>query len=403
MPLIHTNTLKLECSSKGIWYVTGYYGKNRIRFSTRTDNKNEAQLILTELINELETKRKRKEERQATFNECADMHEKMCTKKTKRDDLKYIRDLKPYIGNLLMGDICIRPQETDDSDYDDLHPLNKFIFDQSKRDITQNTINKKISFLNTLAIKSIKSYNILSQREWINVRNVSTEERNYFGFNRSKEKIALEKTWRDELFDLMPEYLSDMGLFSINTGQRDFVVCNLRWEWLASEKDYWMFRIPREFIKTSEKIRADHVYVMLNDTARDIVLKRRGNGSEFVFLNTLGQPVDGQNCSTYKRARAKLAKKYPDIMKTDVHSYKRTFRTNLGKLKDPEVGFFTLKRLLQHIIEDVSERYMTVDQEMRELHHHELQRLGQLYDAQGATPELRLHYDSAKFKSSATG
>lgn len=399
MPHFNSNTLKLECSRKGIWYVSGYYDTKRIRFSTRTTNKGEAQLILSEYLIGLERKRKKKGEKQATFNECADIHLKMCKKKTIKNDESYINDLKDYIGDSLMGDICIRPQETDDTDYDDLHPLNKFVCDQSKRNITQNTINKKISFLNTLAIKSIKAYNILSQREWINVRNVSTEERIFFGFNRSKEKIALEKSWRDELFDLMPDYLSDMGIFSINTGQRDAVVCNLRWEWLASEKDYWMFRIPREWIKTSEQTHADHVYVMLNDTARDIVLKRRGNGSEFVFLNTLGEPVAGQNCSTYKRARAKLAKKYPDILKTDIHSYKRTFRTSLEKLKNPGVEFFTLKRLLQHVIDDVSERYLTVDQEMRELHHQVLQRLGQYYDAQRRTPELRLHYDSAQLKS----
>jgi len=59
-----------------------------------------------------------------------------------------------------------------------------------------------------------------------------------------------------------------------------------------------MFRIPSEEIKTSEQIHADHVYVMLNDNARDIVLKRIDNGSEFVFLNTMGKPVAGQHCST---------------------------------------------------------------------------------------------------------
>ena len=85
--------------------------------------------------------------------------------------------------------------------------------------------------------------------------------------------------------------------------------------------------------------------------------------------------------------------KYPDIMKTDVHSYKRTFRTALEKLR-PKVDFYTVKRLLQHTIEDVSERYLTIDQEVRELHHRELQRLVQFYDAQSATPKLRMHYDS---------
>ena len=40
------------------------------------------------------------------------------------------------------------------------------------------------------------------------------------------------------------------------------------------------------------------------------------------------------------------------------------------------------------------ERNLTIDPEMRELHNYELQRLGQFYDAQDTTPELRLHYDA---------
>ena len=400
MPQSITNTLKLELRGE-VWYVVGKYGSKRIRFSCRTGDEDKAKLILSQLVVKLDVESKKKHEKQASFNECTEHHLRMCTKKTIEDDEGYIDDLEPYIGNFLMGDICIRPQQTDARvGYEDLHPLNKFVHDQSQRDITLTTINKKLSFLNTLAKKSIKNYQLISHREWINVRMINTEERNYFGFNRPKEKIAFEKSWRDEMWNLLPPYLADMGIFSINTGQRDAVVCNLRWEWLASEKNYWMFRIPREEIKTSEVIYGEHVYVLLNDTARDIVLKRRGNGSEFVFLNTRGEPVSEQNTSAYKRVREKLAKKYPDIVKTDVHSYKRTFATNLDKLRPP-VGKFTEKRLLQHVIEDISERYKTVDQEMRELHHYELQRLDKHYASQGETPVMRLHY--AQLKSNSGG
>ena len=34
------------------------------------------------------------------------------------------------------------------------------------------------------------------------------------------------------------------------------------------------------------------MYVILNDNPRDIVLKPIGNGSEFVFLNTMGESLD---------------------------------------------------------------------------------------------------------------
>ena len=69
-------------------------------------------LILSKFIVELEEKQKSKNNKQATFNECADRHLEMCKKKTLEDDEEYIDALKPYIGEMIMGDICIRPQQT---------------------------------------------------------------------------------------------------------------------------------------------------------------------------------------------------------------------------------------------------------------------------------------------------
>jgi len=53
--------------------------------------------------------------------------------------------------------------------------------------------------------------------------------------------------------------------------------------------------------------------------------------------------------------------------------------------------------------DDVSERYLTINQEMREQLHGIVQRVCQFYDTQGVTPELRLHYDSAQLMSNQGG
>ena len=221
------------------------------------------------------------------------------------------------------------------------------------------------------------------------MRLVNKDERVFFNFKRSVRKTALEPEWRIALLNLLPEHLRDRAMFSMNTGQRDAIVCNLKWEWLREENGYYMFRIPREEFKSDEHIEFDEVFVMLNDIARDLVLKRKGNGSEHVFLDENGCLVPCQNADIYQTARVKVAEKYPDIMKTDVHSYKRTFVTALKDL-DPKLDDATMQRLAQHVIRDTKERYVAWDQNMRGYLHSVVQRIVPKFTT---APKLTLHYD----------
>ena len=49
---------------------------------------------------------------------------------------------------------------------------------------------------------------------------------------------------------LLPTHLARMALFALNTGARDGVICNLRWEWeiFIPELGISVFDVPRRYV-----------------------------------------------------------------------------------------------------------------------------------------------------------
>ncbi len=93
-------------------------------------------------------------------------------------------------------------------------------------------------------------------------------------------------TWSEQerLISHLPEHLTNMVLFDLNTGVREDVVCSLRWDWelkikLRPELFVSVFVIPRANVKgrKSERI------IVCNSVAQGIVEAQRGLHEERVF------------------------------------------------------------------------------------------------------------------------
>lgn len=91
-------------------------------------------------------------------------------------------------------------------------------------------------------------------------------------------------TWGEQrrLLPLLPDHLARMALFTLNTGVRDDVVCNLRWEWeiKVPELGLSVFEVPRQHVKGKRRSRV----VVCNSVAQSIVEAARGMHPEFVFV-----------------------------------------------------------------------------------------------------------------------
>ena len=192
---------------------------------------------------------------------------------------------------------------------------------------------------------------------------------------QQKKKKHLDYNWQVTLLNHLPSYLRDMALFSINTGQRDSVVCNLRWSFLNKEDDIYYFKIPKSFMKSEQHMAEDHAYVVLNDIATDLVLSKKWTTrciDDYIFLDDDNNPVERMNCYAYQEARKRVAEQFPEIMETDIHSFKRTFVT---RLIDKGVPYECVQRMANHKLPEVTEVYNKMNPEKRKMMYEFLQKL----------------------------
>ena len=75
--------------------------------------------------------------------------------------------------------------------------------------------------------------------------------------------------------------------------------------------------------------------VVLNDIAKSVIQKQMGSHLEFVFVYR-GNSVSKLNDSAFKNARARAAKKLPNIKNASVHSLKHTYGARLRVAGVPE-------------------------------------------------------------------
>ena len=81
--------------------------------------------------------------------------------------------------------------------------------------MTVSNVNKKISFLNTLAKAGIKKHLLIDSSGWDEIREVDEHEQIYFNLNPEGIKIGYENEWLAHL----------MGLLKISKGH-GIVLCS---------------------------------------------------------------------------------------------------------------------------------------------------------------------------------
>jgi len=94
-------------------------------------------------------------------------------------------------------------------------------------------------------------------------------------------------TWAQQsvLMPLLPLHLGSMVLFDLNTGARDDVVCQLRWQWevqvpLDKDQTISVFIVPKRYVKGRKAAKV----LVCNSIARSIIDAQRGKNAEFVFV-----------------------------------------------------------------------------------------------------------------------
>ncbi|HYS14219.1 MAG TPA: tyrosine-type recombinase/integrase, partial [Burkholderiaceae bacterium] len=171
------------------------------------------------------------------------------------------------------------------------------------------------------------------------------------GHQREPRPISWEEQRR--LLPALPAHLARMALFMLNTGVRDNVIVNLRWQWelrvKLEDESVSVFEVPRRYVKGRKSLG----YVVCNSVARSILDSVRGQHAEFVFvwrrerIKNIDQeplmpyqPVQQMNNTAWHNARTKAG-----LCDLHVHDLRHTVGM---RLREAGVAESTIAEVLWH-------------------------------------------------------
>ncbi|WP_244657244.1 tyrosine-type recombinase/integrase [Pseudomonas sp. CFBP 13719] len=322
----------------GIWKIDKKYRGERIQESTGTRDRAEAEQYLIHL---LEKRRERKiygvrdvrTWREASIKFLMEVKDQPSI----HISATYMAQLDPFIGDMPITHI----------DDDALAPYIKSKLNPLKgRPVTNRTVNIALQRVIRVLNLCARKWRDEQKRPWLDtVPMISLLD------ERTSARKPYPLSWEEQtiLFSQLPEHLQIMGMFKVNTGCREQEVCKLQWDWeiAVPELETSVFLIPAGFGGRSEKAgvkNRDERLVVLNDVAKSIIEKQRGQHAKHVFPfgkpdeHGVGTTINRMNDSAWKRARIRATKKWLEthirkahdgFTRIRVHDLKHTFGRRL--------------------------------------------------------------------------
>ena len=152
-------------------------------------------------------------------------------------------------------------------------------------------------------------------------------------------------SWAEQrkLLPELPAHLQRMSLFDLNTGVRDDVVCNLRWEWevFLEELGCSVFIVPPRYVKGRKGWRP----LVCNRVAQSILDEQRGKHPEFVFAYQRGKNHEPHAVETMNNNGWQTARKAVGLQDVRVHDLRHTVGM---RLREAGVREETISDILWH-------------------------------------------------------
>lgn len=321
----------------GVWQIDKVFRGERLRESTGTGDRQEAEQYLILRLEQLRQQKVYGVRRTRTWEEAAT---KFLIESKDQPSIKltahHLKQLHPYLKDLPLTHI-------------DDQALEQFVKDRLKGMVLPcgKRLNPAAPRTINISIERVIRVLSLCARKWRD-----EERRPWLDSVPMLAKLDLKKkvrepypmTWEEQsiLFGELPAHLQTMALFKVNTGCREQEVCKLRWDWEISvpELGASVFLIPSDFGGRNERSgvkNGDERLVVLNSVAKSIIDKQRGLSSDWVFPYN-GVAMHRMNDSAWKKARVRAAKlwqeknlrpAHPGYACIRVHDLKHTFGRRL--------------------------------------------------------------------------
>ncbi|MCE0464843.1 tyrosine-type recombinase/integrase [Pseudomonas uvaldensis] len=321
----------------GVWQIDKVFRGERLRESTGTSDRQEAEQYLIHRLEQLRQQKVYGVRRTRTWEEAAT---RFLIESKDQPSIKltahHLKQLHPYLKDLPLTHI-------------DDQALEPFVRDRLKgmvlpcgkqlKPVAPRTINISIERVIRVLSLCARKWRDEERRPWLDSVPMLTKLD-----LKKKVREPYPMSWEEQsiLFGELPAHLQTMALFKVNTGCREQEVCKLRWDWeiLVPELGTSVFLIPSDFGGRNERSgvkNGDERLVVLNNVAKSIIDKQRGLSKEWVFPYN-GTAMHRMNDSAWKKARVRAAKlwqeenlrpAHPGYASIRVHDLKHTFGRRL--------------------------------------------------------------------------
>ncbi len=221
-----------------------------------------------------------------------------------------------------------------------------YIEHRQSQGIKSGTVNRELSVVRRILTLASRVWRDLDNQPWLPTAPLLRLPN--WGDAAKPYPLNIEEQRR--FFQELPTHLAEMATFAVNTGARDKVVGDLRWEWEIKipEIESSIFLVPGEFTKN-----ATPCLLVLNSTARNVIESRRGKIPTHVF-GYRGKPVDRMYNSAWKKAWLRAGLPVGKEVLSGPHNLRHTFAR---RLRLAGVPLETRKALMHHIDGDITVHY----------------------------------------------
>lgn len=280
------------------------------------------------LVNEIEWRRQAKYRRpdyrfeQAAAKYLLDSEGKISL----QTEATLLEGIMPFIGHLNLQ------QVHDDS-------LQSFIRARKQQGRKNKTVNASLSVVRHILNLAARKWRDDKGRTWLETAPMIS----MLSLDDSRKPRPISWTEQRKLLPELPAHLQRMALFNLNTGVRDDVVCNLRWDWeiFLEELECSIFIVPPRYVKGRKGWRP----LVCNRVAQSIIEEQRGNHPEFVFTYRRSKDhaphaIETMNNNGWQRARKSVG-----LQDVRVHDLRHTVGM---RLREAGVAQETISDILWH-------------------------------------------------------
>lgn len=309
-------------------------GHGRFYRSTGTQDYAEAERRAIKWIKDVEEASIHGKRTRLTFNQACAIYVETETKKSLDDDIRDLKQLMPFIGELFLDEIH----------NDTLKPFIQHLRDEGKK---ATTVNRKIRVTGRILNLAARSWRDQYHKPYLDTPPLLKQ------LPETDKEITrpLEFAEESRLFLYLNDNYRDWWTFATNTGLRQQAQIGLRWEW---EVDLPLLNSFAFIVPGDEQKNTLDFLLVLNSTARQIIERWRGRHTEYVFPSGTGGRLYRFNNKHFRNAREKAGL----TGKINWHSARATFAT---RLRAAGIGEEDRGKLLGHASVSVTTQYSWAD------------------------------------------